>query len=75
MKFIVEKAKKIHESTLLTGQMITKYIQFDQIETFEHDGGLGIDLSIKPKTDQILSAKVCRISIRALTLSKDKITE
>ena len=74
---MAKKAKKIHESTLLTGQIITKYIQFDQIETFEHTRRrpLGIALSIKPKTGQILSAKVCRISIRALTLSKDKITE
>ena len=56
---------------------MTKYVQFDEMETFEHnkERPLGIELSIRPKTGQILSSKVCRIPIKALTLSPMKKNE
>lgn len=73
-RFMAGKARVKHLTTLEFGEIVTKYIQFDQMETFEHtkEKPLGIALSIRPKTGQILSAKVCRIPIRALTISKEK---
>ena len=72
-RFMAGKARIRHE-VALQGEIVTKYIQFDQMETFEHtkEKPLGIALSIRPKTGQILSAKVCRIPIRALTIAKSK---
>ena len=74
-RFMASKARIKHLTTLEFGEIVTKYIQFDQMETFEHtkEKPLGIALSIRPKTGQILSAKVCRIPIRALDHSKVKI--
>ena len=71
-RFMAGKAKIKHLTTLKHCEIITKYIQFDQMETYEHTKKkpLGIALSIRPKTGQILSAQVCRIPIRALTVSK-----
>ena len=76
-RFMAEKARIKHLTTLEFGEIVTKYIQFDQMETFEHtkEKPLGIALSIRPKTGQILSAKVCRVPIRALSISKEKIKE
>lgn len=76
-RFMADKARLRHEVALQHGEIITKYIQFDQMETYEHTKKkpLGIALSIRPKTGQILSAQVCRIPIRALTLSKQKAVE
>ena len=57
--------------------IVTKYIQFDEMETFEHgkDKLLGIELSIRAKTGQIIATKVCRIHIKGLTLSPQKKAE
>ena len=74
-RFMANKARVRHEVALGHKEIVTQYIQFDQIETFEHtkERPLGIALSIRAKTGQILSAKVCRIPIRALSISKEKI--
>lgn len=55
--------------------IVTSYVQFDTLETFEHtkERPLGIHLSIRAKTGEIISAKVHKISIRALSISKKKI--
>ena len=73
-RFMAGKARIRHEVALKHGEIITKYIQFDEMQTFEHtkEKPLGIELSIRPKTGQILSAKVCRIPITALTIAKSK---
>ena len=75
-RFMADKARIRHEVALNHKEIVTKYIQFDQMETFEHtkEKPLGIALSIRPKTGQILSAKVCRVPIRALSISKAKVT-
>ena len=76
-RFMAEKARIRHEVALKQGEITTKYIQFDEMQTFEHtkEKPLGIELSIRPKTGQILSAKVCRIPITALTIAKSKAVE
>ena len=52
--------------------LITSYVQFDQLETYEHTRKkpVGIQISIRPKTREIISAKVGYIPIRALSVSK-----
>ena len=71
-RFMAEKTKIKHLTTLNHGKIIIKYLQFDQIKTYEHTKKkpLGIALSIKPKTGQILSTQVCSIPIKALVVSK-----
>ena len=50
----------------------TTYVQIDGMETFVNTRKTpyGIELAIRPKTGQILSAKVCRIPIKALSVSE-----
>lgn len=76
-RFMAQNAKTRHMKALNKKEIVTKYIQFDEMESFEHtrEKPLGIQLSIRPKTGQILSAKVCRIPIKALTLSPRKKAE
>ena len=73
-RFMAQQARTAHLKTLHSKDIVTKYIQFDEMETFEvtRKQPLGIELSIRPKTGQILSAKVCRIPIRALTIAKSE---
>ena len=74
---MAKNVKTRHIKALNSKEIFTKYIQFDEMESFEHtrEKPLGIQLSIRPKTGQILSAKVCRIPIKALTLSPKKKAE
>ena len=73
-RFMAEQARLRHIQAMNEKEIVTRYIQFDEMETFEHskEKPLGIELSIRPKTGQILSAKVCRIPIKALTLTPTK---
>lgn len=52
--------------------LVTAYMQFDQMETFEHTKRkpVGIQVSIRWKTGEIITAKVGYIPIRALTVSQ-----
>ena len=52
--------------------LTTAYAQFDQLETYEHTRRrpVGVQLSIRHKTGEIISAKVGYITIKALTISK-----
>ena len=66
------EAREAHSKTLSEGEIVTTYIQCDEMETFEHGHKrpLGIQLAIRPKTGQIITAKVCRIPMRAVTATK-----
>ena len=66
------EAREAHNKTLAEGEIVTTYIQCDEMETFEHGHKrpLGIQLAIRPKTGQIITAKVCRIPMRAVTATK-----
>ena len=70
-KFMANLARERHLKALQEGEIKTKYVQFDEMQTFEHTKKkpLGIELSIRPKTGQILAAKVCRIPMGAVTAS------
>ena len=66
-----ELARLKNEKRLGKG-LVTSYVQFDQLETYEHTKKkpVGIQISVRPKTNEIISAKVGYIPIRALTVSK-----
>ena len=57
--------------------IVSTYIQFDALETFEHAKRkpLGVWLSIRAKTGEIVASKVHKTDIRALSLSKKEIIE
>lgn len=60
---------------LQTGQIVTTYVQFDELETFEHTKKkpLGVEASIRAKTGEIISMKVGTIHVKGLTVSKEYI--
>ena len=53
-------------------KIVSTYVQFDALETFEHSKQkpLGVWLSVRAKTGQLISAKVFKTDIRALSVSK-----
>ena len=63
LPWLAEKARAAHEAALDSGAMKTSYIQFDEMQSFEHAAAkaLTIALAVRAKTGQILSAKVGRI--------------
>ena len=67
-----ELARQANKKRLGKG-LVTSYVQFDQLETYEHTKRkpVGIQISIRWKTGEIVSAKVGYISIRALSVSKE----
>ena len=69
-KMMALLARDRHLKAINEGEIETKYVQFDEMETFEEtrEKPLGIQLSIRPKTGQIICAKVCRIPIKALSV-------
>lgn len=72
-----ELARKANKKRLDNKGLITSYIQFDQLETYEHTKRkpVGIQISIRHKTGEIVSAKAGYIPIRALSVSKSYSTE
>ena len=68
----VSKFKNFND--LETGKIKTSYLQFDQLETYEHTKRkpVGVQISIRHKTGEIVSAKVGYIPVRALSVSKEK---
>ena len=67
-----ELAREANKKRLGKG-LVTSYVQFDQLETYEHSKKkpVGIQISIRPKTNEIISAKVGYIPVRALSISKE----
>ena len=65
------KAQIENLKSLEIRDFVTTYIQFDEMETFEHTKKrpLGIMLFIRAKTGEIISAKVSKSHIRALAVS------
>jgi transposase-like protein len=66
-KFMAHIARELHLKNIEEKNIITTYVQFDEMESFEitKTRPLGIELAIRPKTCEILSAKVCRIPMKA----------
>ena len=74
VKYFRENAELAREANKkrIGKDLLTSYVQFDQLETYEHSKKkpVGIQISIRPKTNEVISAKVGYIPIRALTVSK-----
>jgi len=68
------RARVEHIKRLNTGQIRTSYVQFDEMESFEIGKmrPLGIELAVRVKTGEIISAVVARIPIKAYIMSKKK---
>jgi len=63
----VSKAK--NKKRLDIKDLVTSYVQFDQLETYEHTKRrpIGIQISIRHKTGEIISAKAGYTNVRALS--------
>lgn len=67
-----DRASIKNKKRIAQGGLVTRFMQFDQLETYEHTKRrpVGIQVSIRHKTGEIISAKAGFIPIRALTVSK-----
>lgn len=61
--WLAQRARQAHEVALAAGEHDTSYIQFDEMQTFEHAAAkaLTIAIAIRWKTGKLLAAKVGRI--------------
>lgn len=61
--WLADRAREAHEASLASGEHETSYVQFDEMQTFEHAKAkaLTVALAVRHKTGKILSAKVGRI--------------
>jgi transposase-like protein len=61
--WLAERAREAHAQALKGESLKTSFIQFDEMQTFEHAApkALTIALAVRAKTGQILSVKVGRI--------------
>ena len=80
VKYFLKMAKEARIQNLKNledKKIITTYVQFDAFETFEEtkERPLGVFLSVRAKTGEIISAKVYKTDIRALSIAKSKIEE
>ena len=76
-QLMAERARQHHLGVLSGRQFTTTYIQIDEMLAYEHgkDKPLGIQLAIRPKTLQIISAKVCRTPVTRMNIHPDKKAE
>ena len=76
-RHMAKLSRERHIKTLAKNEIQTTYIQFGEMETFvgTRKTPYGIAPAIRSKTGQILSARVCRIPIKALSISKAVIAE
>ena len=71
-RHMAKVSRERHIKALFEKEIQTTYVQIDGMKTFVNTRKTpyGIELAIRPKTGQILSAKVCRIPIKALSVSE-----
>lgn len=64
--FLADLAKKEHERVVKSGELKTGFVQFDEIETFEHTRlkPLSIAIAVRAKTGQIIAAKVASMNCK-----------
>lgn len=79
-KYFLENANRAWSNNmrrLREGGIVTTYVQFDELETFEwtKKRPLGVQVSIRVKTGEIIHTKVCKIPVKALSVSKDYINK
>lgn len=74
--YMAEEARAHHEKRLKEGKWKTGYVQFDEMETFEHTRlkPLSIALAVRPKTAEVIEAQVGLMKFhgRATSLSRDR---
>ena len=70
-----EKSKESNKINLDKRGIISSYVQFDALETFEHTKRrpLGVWLSVRAKTGELVAAKVHKTTIRALTIPQSQL--
>lgn len=60
MAYLAKQAHKIHTKKIQSGELKTSYVQFDEMETFEHTKlkPLSIAIAIRAKTGEIIDTEV-----------------
>jgi hypothetical protein len=60
------KIHLLHKERISSGDLKTSYVQFDEMETFEHTSRkpLSIALAVRPKTQEIIGAEVAEMNAK-----------
>jgi hypothetical protein len=60
LRFLAKEARELHEAKLASGSLKSAFVQFDEMETFEHTRlkPLSIALAVNPETYQFLAVSV-----------------
>lgn len=66
MAFLAEQAHKAHKKALQSEELKTSYVQFDEMETFEHTKlkPISIAIAVRAKTGQIIDAEVATMNAK-----------
>ncbi|MCY4129533.1 MAG: hypothetical protein OXG15_09895 [Gammaproteobacteria bacterium] len=80
VRYFLENADEAwlnNQRRLSQGGIKTTYVQFDELETFEHTKKkpLGVQVSIRAKTGEIIETRVCKIPVKALAVSQSYIRD
>jgi hypothetical protein len=67
--WLAERARQAHAAALADGRLKTGYVQFDEMETFEHSKlkPLSIALAVRHKTGEIIGARVAVMNCHGKT--------
>jgi len=70
--FLAQKSLILHEKFILSGEMNTSYVQFDEMETLQGNKKrpLSISLAIRAKTGQIIDARVAKMRLKGRLAKK-----
>ena len=62
--FMAKAARAEHERQISTGQIKTSFVQFDEVETFEHTRlkPVSVTVAVRVKTGEIIEAKVATMN-------------
>ena len=64
VRWLAEQAKQFHKRHIESGEFKTSYVQFDELETFEHTPmkPLSVAIAVLPKTGQIIDMRVATMN-------------
>lgn len=73
-RWLSAKARRIHEEKLRSGEIKTSYVQFDEMETFEHTKlkPLSIAIAVRWKTREIIDLKVAEMNCKGHTAERSR---
>ena len=72
--WLAQQAMRAHEEAITSGRLKTSYVQFDEMETFEHTRlkPLSIAIAVRPKTGEIIDIEVSIMNAKGLIAKESR---